>query len=77
MRKNTKPFHVQTYPSLLSCGHVEAENQTLAEMRSTCALCLHKKENWNEVEDWLKGPICLQWIQKKCLGLQNCCLLDP
>ena len=37
-----KPFNVRKYSSLLSCGHVEVENQTLAEMRSTCALGLHK-----------------------------------
>ena len=62
-----KPFHVQTYSSFISCGHVEEENQTLAEMRSTFALCLHKYENSNEVEDWLKCPICLQWFHETCL----------
>ena len=64
-----KPFHVQTYLSLLSCGHVEVENQALAEMRSTCAMCLQKYENSNEVEDWLKCPICLQWFHETCFGL--------
>ena len=48
---------------------IRVENQTLVEMRSTCALCLHKYENSNEVEDWLKCPICLQWFQEIYFGL--------
>lgn len=59
----------KSYSSLHSCGHVEMENQMLAEMRSIHALSLHKYENSNEVEVWLKCPICLQCLHETYFGL--------
>ena len=67
-KEHLKLYRTKNEDMLNICGHVEVENQTLAEIRSTCQLCLHKYENSNEVEDWLKCSICLQWFHKTCFG---------
>ena len=69
-KEHLKLYRTKSEDMVNICGHVEVENQTLAKMRSTCQLCLHKYENSNEVKDWLKCPTVYSGSTKHVLDFK-------
>ena len=63
-----EPCHTQSYLEK-KCGHVESEYESLALFCSLFAYCMKKYLEENEVEDWLKCPMCNQWFHEKCFEL--------
>ena len=47
-------------------GHVDRDFDSLEQVRSTCAYCMEKYLNADEIPDCLRRPMVMQWFHEVC-----------
>ena len=66
LSNSKEPCCTQKYATKKRCGHVDHDFDSHAQFRSTCVYCREKRMDVDEIQDWLRCPMCMQRFHDAC-----------